>query len=154
MSSLHFSVTHHVTECSDLVDLWVIKIKKSLWSFAHLVLRLQMNRSRSENMWKVCLFYSQLKIVWLLNMADISLGKFARCAKVCGLFILIVLSGCWLVGQGSSDHMTSVYTAGYSTLIQGQLNKEIQVYFTLQFGPLFLQIHSNLNPLKVFTSSC
>ena len=25
---------------------------------------------------------------------------------------------------------------------------------TLQVGPLFLQIHTNLNPLKVFTSSC
>ena len=24
---------------------------------------------------------------------------------------------------------------------------------TLQVGPLFLQIHTNLNPLKVFTSS-
>ena len=25
---------------------------------------------------------------------------------------------------------------------------------TLQVGPLFLQIHTNLNPLKVFTISC
>ena len=41
--------------------------------------------SRSENMWKVCLFYSQNnKIVWLSNMADTFLEKFTRCAKVCG----------------------------------------------------------------------
>ena len=46
-------------------------------------------RSRSENMWKVCLFYSQNnKIVWLSNMADTFLEKFTRCAKVCGLLFL------------------------------------------------------------------
>ena len=44
-------------------------------------------RSLSENMWKVCLLYSQNnKIVWLSNMADTRFGKFTRCAKVCGRF--------------------------------------------------------------------
>ena len=33
---------------------------------------------------------------------------------------------------------------------RGRFNKEM---CTLQVGPLFLQIHTNLNPLKVFTSS-
>ena len=44
-------------------------------------------RRSSENMWKVCLFYSQNnKIVWLSNVADTFWGKFTRCAKVCGFF--------------------------------------------------------------------
>ena len=46
-------------------------------------------RSCSENMWEVCLFYSQNnKIVWLLNMPDTCFEKFTRCAKLCGLFFL------------------------------------------------------------------
>ena len=36
-------------------------------------------------------------------MAD-TFEKFTRCAKVCGLFFLIVLFGCLLVGQ--ADHVT------------------------------------------------
>ena len=46
-------------------------------------------RTRSENVWRVCLFYSQNnKIVWLSNMTDAFFEKFTRCAKVCGLFFL------------------------------------------------------------------
>ena len=53
----HYS---HVIAFSDLVHLWVIKIK-SPWSFAHVIRRDHVSRarkcrSRSENMWKVCLF--------------------------------------------------------------------------------------------------
>ena len=63
-------------------------------------------RSRSENVRKVCLFYRQNnKIVWLSNMADTFFEKFARCAKVCGLFFLIVLFECWLAEQANSGHM-------------------------------------------------
>ena len=36
---------------------------------------------------------------------------------------------------------------------RGQFNKETYKC-TLQVGPLFLEVHTNLNPLKVFTSSC
>ena len=39
------SVKGHVTGCSDLFALWVIKIKKSLWSFAHVVSRDQVDRA-------------------------------------------------------------------------------------------------------------
>ena len=47
-------------------------------------------RSRSKNMWKVWLFYSQNnKILLLSNMTDICLRNlFTRCTKVCGLFSL------------------------------------------------------------------
>ena len=47
-------------------------------------------RSRSENIWKVCLFYSQNnKIVWLSNMADI-FGEFHEVRK--GLWAIFL--GC------------------------------------------------------------
>ena len=36
------------------------------------------------------------------------LDKFTKCAKVCGLFYLIVLFGCWLAGQANSDHVVWV----------------------------------------------
>ena len=46
-------------------------------------------RSRSENVWKVCLVYSQNnKIIWLSNMTDTFSEKFTRCAEVCGRFFL------------------------------------------------------------------
>ena len=101
-----------LSDLSGLVDLWVIKIK-SLWSFAHVVRRDHVNRtrkrrSRSENMGKVCLSYSQnIKILLLSNMATTLFAKFTRCAKVCGLFFLIVLFGCWLAGQANSGHVVS-----------------------------------------------
>ena len=41
--------------------------------------------------------------------------KFMRCAKVCGLFLfLIVLFGCWLVGQANSNHMAAFSVAQFS----------------------------------------
>ena len=97
-------VDFHMIGFSDLIDLWVIKIKKPMILCARTTLRSREQstkcRSPSENMWKVCLFYSQNnKIVWLSNMAD------SWCAKVCGLFYLIVLCGCWLAGQTKSDHV-------------------------------------------------
>ena len=56
--------------------------------------------SRSENMWKVCLFYSQNnKIVWLSNMA--------LTWEIHEVF-LIVLFGCWLAGQVNSNHMAGI----------------------------------------------
>ena len=63
-------------------------------------------RSRSENMWKVCLFYNQYnKISWLSNMADTFFEKFTKRAKVCGLFFLTVLFGRWLAEQAICDHV-------------------------------------------------
>ena len=59
-----------------LVDLWVIKIKRPMILCARNTSRSReqskKRRSRSENMRKVCLFYSQNnKILWLSNNADI-----------------------------------------------------------------------------------
>ena len=39
----------HVIGFSDIVDLWEIKIKKSPWSFAHVVRRDHVNRARNAN---------------------------------------------------------------------------------------------------------
>ena len=44
----------------------------------------------------------------------------------------------------------------FETEVKGkyEITNSIKKYkCTLQVGPLFLQIHTNLNPLKVFTSS-
>ena len=73
---------------------WFVGETKSPWSFANVIPsrsseQSTKRRSRSENMWKVCLFCSQNnKIVWLSNAADTFLEKFTKCAKVCGLFFL------------------------------------------------------------------
>ena len=77
---------------SDLVDLWVIKINKPMILCARSMSRSSeqstKHRSHSENMQKVCLFYSQNnKMLWLSNMADTFVEKFTRCAKACGLFL-------------------------------------------------------------------
>ena len=95
---------------SDLVDLWVIKIKKPMILCARSTSRSReqnaKRRSRSENKRKACLSYSQNnKIVSLSNMADKFLEKFTRCAKVPGLFFLIVLFGCWLAEQENTNHV-------------------------------------------------
>ena len=82
----HWLVTSccHTIAFSDLVDLWVIKMKKPMILCAR-----STSRSREQNMWKVCYFYGQnKKIAWLSNMADRFLEKFMRCAKVHGLFFL------------------------------------------------------------------
>ena len=91
----HWLVTSccHTIAFSDLVDLWVIKMKKPMILCARSTSRSReqstKRRSRSENMWKVCYFYGQnKKIAWLSNMADRFLEKFMRCAKVHGLFFL------------------------------------------------------------------
>ena len=66
---------YHVIIVSDLADLWVIKIKKPMILWARDASRSReqstQNRSSSESLWKVCLFYSHNNtILWLSNMAD------------------------------------------------------------------------------------
>ena len=79
----------------DHVDLWVIKMK-SPWSFGHVVCRFASeqsakHRSLSEDMWKVCLFYSQNnKIVWFSNMAD----TFWRNLRVAQRFVGFLFLDC------------------------------------------------------------
>ena len=72
------------------------------------IVKSKIDREDGENIWKVCLFYGQNnKIVGSSNMADTFIEKFMRCAKVCGLFFMVVFFGCWLAGQTNSDHMVS-----------------------------------------------
>ena len=93
---------YHVIGYCDLVDLWVIKIKR-LWSFACLVCRDHVNstkrRSHSKNLWKVCWFCSQNnKIVWLSNMADTCF--FLRDSRGAQWFLgFFVLDANWLGRQ-------------------------------------------------------
>ena len=102
-----YLVSLQVIGFSDLVDLWIIKIKKPMILCARIISRSReqsmKRRSRSKNMWEVCLFYSHNnKIAWLSNVADTFLEKFTRCAKVCGLIFLTVLFGCWMAEQVKS----------------------------------------------------
>ena len=55
----------HMIQFSDLIDLWVITVKQPMIFCACM-----RRRSRSERMWKYCLFCSQNnKVVWLSNIA-------------------------------------------------------------------------------------
>ena len=83
-------VLHDVFGFSDLIDLWIIKIKRPIILCARSSSSEQSTkpRSHSESMREVCLLYSRNnKIVWLSNMAD-TFTRFTRCTKVCGLFLL------------------------------------------------------------------
>ena len=77
-------------------------------------------KSSSENMRKVSV-YSTLKITRLYDYIKLDtfvLKKLTRCAKVCGLFFLIVFLGCWLAGEANSDHVTATWTRGRTKRIQ------------------------------------
>ena len=66
-------------------------------------------RSRSKNMRKVCLFYSQVnENVWLSNMADTVLRNSWGAQRFVGFFFLIVLFGCWLAGQANFNHVANL----------------------------------------------
>ena len=90
---------------SDLVDLWVIKIKKSMILCARSTSKSReqskKRRSRSENMRKVRLFYSQNDCmiikhrIWEIHEVRIGLWALKK--------NLIVLFGCWLAGRENSD---------------------------------------------------
>ena len=84
---------------SDLVDLWGIRIK-SPRSFAHLVRRDHVNRARNaDQAARTCerFVYSVVKITrfydyqkWLTHLFE----KFTRCAKQCGLFLVVLSIDC------------------------------------------------------------
>ena len=87
-----FLFSDHVIGISDLVDLWVIKILKSLWSFARVVRRDHANRAwNADHAARTCerFVYSIVKITRLYDYQTWPTHlfvKFTRCAKVCGLF--------------------------------------------------------------------
>ena len=97
---------------SDLIDLWVIEIKKPMILCGRSTSRSSeqntKHTSRSENMQKVCSLYNQNnEIVQLSNMADTFYEKFMRCVKVCGLFLLDWLFGCRSAQQANSSYMVT-----------------------------------------------
>ena len=95
------------SEFSDLVDLWVMKTKKSIWSFARVVHRDQVIRARHvDHTARTCdmFVYSIVKIT-RLHGQHTNVLEIHGCAKVFGLFFLDVLFGRWLAGQTNSDHM-------------------------------------------------
>ena len=82
----------------DFVDLWIIKIKKSLLSFVHVVRWDQVNNP--DHAARTCerSVYSIVKIARLYDYRTWQtpyVEKFTRCAKVCGLF----LDADWLSSQ-------------------------------------------------------
>ena len=94
-----------------LLDLWVVKIKKPMILCAHSMSRLRQHstkrRTRSKNMWKVCLFYSQNnRIVSIIKHGrHIFLTNSRGAQRYVLLLFLIVLFGCLLAGQTNSNHM-------------------------------------------------
>ena len=81
---------NHLIGFSDLVDLWVIKIKKPMILCACSTSRSREQSTKyADHTARTCLFYSHNnKIVWLSNMEDTFLEKFTSCAKVCGICFL------------------------------------------------------------------
>ena len=102
----------HVIGFFDLVDLWVIKIKKSLWSFALVVRRDHVNRARNTDhavRTRERFVYSIAKITRFYDYQtwQTYLSRSSRGAQRFVGFFLIMLFGCWLARQENSDHMGS-----------------------------------------------
>ena len=94
--------------------LWVIKKKKAMILCARSKSRSSEQstnrRSLSENMGKVCLFYSQNnRIFWLSNMADIFLRNSQVAQRFVDFFFVIALFGRWLAGQTNSISWLVLY---------------------------------------------
>ena len=97
----------HVNGFSELIDLWVIKIKKPMilcvCSRSRSSQQSTKRRSRSKNIPKFCLFYSHNnKIVWLSGIADtFNIWEILEvCKGLWAFFLLIVFFGTdWLGRQ-------------------------------------------------------
>ena len=127
-------VRDDVTILPDLVDLWVIRLKKPMILCACRASS-SGEESCSESMRKVCLFYNQnIKILWLSNMGETFLEKVRRCAKVCGPFFLIVIFGCWLAEQENSDHVDN-YSLCHARVI---LYKPVEIKEIVNFSQSML----------------
>ena len=86
------------TTCAKVHRLFFIFCAHSMWRSSE---RSTKRRSRSENMWKVCLFYSQNnKIEWLSYItADTFWRNLRGAQRYVGFYFLVVLCGCWLAEQ-------------------------------------------------------
>ena len=97
----------HVNGFSDLVDLWVVKIKMSMILCARSTWRLSVAynsfkrycRSQRESMQKVCIFYSQNnKITYDCQTWQTHLMRYSRGAqKFLFLFVFLFLFFCFFV---------------------------------------------------------
>ena len=77
-------------------------------------------RSRSENMWKD-LFIVKITRLYDYQTWQTHFWRNSRgCAKVHGLFFLIVLFGCWLAEQTNFDHMGHYKTQKKNAILSGQ----------------------------------
>ena len=100
---------------SDLFDLWVIKIKKNLCSFAHGVRWEYLNRARTTNhVVRTCemFVHSIVKKVRLYDYQTwrIHFSKNSRGVQRYVGFFLCVFGRCWLAGQ-------KVMQGGYTVLL-------------------------------------
>ena len=97
-----------------------------------------MNRARNaDHAARTCerFVYSLVKITRLYDYQTWHthcFEKFTRCAKVCGLFSLIVRFGCWLAEQANSSHVSNHHG----------------VFFTVERGVLFARCHWILPPKR------
>ena len=94
------SLNIRVIRICDLVDLWVIKIKQSPWSFAHIIRRGHVNRAwNADHAARVCkqFVYSIVKITRFYGR-HICLRNSRGALRYVDLFFLIVLYGFWLAG--------------------------------------------------------
>ena len=99
----------HVIAFSVLVHLWVTKIKKSLWSFARVVLRDHVNRARNaDHAARTCekFVYSVVKVTRLYQPTPFFYRNSWGAQRFMGFFSWLRFSfECWLAGQAHSDNM-------------------------------------------------
>ena len=99
------------------------------------------HRSRSENIWKVCLFYSkktprfydyqtwQRHLLLLRNSQMVRKGMWA--------FFLIVLFGSWLAGQANSAHVIYVLYARCTLHIAFSSSASLLLCFVIRHRSVF-----------------
>ena len=126
ISNYKYWLSKRTVGFSDLVALWVIKIKKPMILCARSTSRSREQKPKScgDNMRKVCSFYSHNnKIVWLSNMADMFVWDIHEVRKGLWAFILDcafrVLSG-WageLWSHGRNRWSILLIAAAYSDLL-------------------------------------
>ena len=124
------SAIFHVIEFSDLVDLWVIEIKISPWSFAYVVGWDHMNRAWNADLAaRTCerFVYSILQTTNFYEYHTLLthlFEKFLTCSKVCGLFFS------WLCFLGM------ISWAGKLRMDKVLICYDVILYFSAAVNPL------------------
>ena len=87
-----------VNEFFDVVDLWVVKLKKSPWSFAYVVRRDHVNRARSaDHAARTCdkFFFSIIKITRFIIKHDIRLRNSPDAQRYVICFLIVLFGKSW-----------------------------------------------------------